>query len=212
LNYFSYLFSDKKAKDYWIFFYSTYGSLLILGLSSQEKYDFIAKEDLFGVVINLILLFSFPIYYTQSFCYYYMQEKFLKVNSHLITKESLKRVCVVIQLDKIGMTAPMKNYKVKIKTKSYNDKFRVCEIGDDLIIIGQVYNFKIFRQHIKPIIIRRGEKLEKTLYQSGVEINEYSIKTTDTDLEIHLLERNFGIKSITIKDWIKVTNANNVHS
>ena len=200
MNYLEYLFSDKKALIYWLIGFvglSLYTVIVILSKIEQTDSDFFDRFWIAGLLIIFLLIFIG--YYTISFLDYRLQKRLIDKYSKDRDDISIESKSVLIYQDSFNLTPLRNNYEAEIKIKPRLDRFKILEIGDDLILFGQLYEFGLFRRHLKPILIT--ENLDKYKNQRDFCIPRVrDSRFVDNDLEITFDKGIKSIKKITIKD------------
>ena len=140
LNFFRYIFSDRKDFPYW----SVYYAFLILYL----LFAHIPAPQLYKQVYSMstiaIPALIYVMFYSYSFAKYRMRKKFLKKYKNKIEANSLKKKEVEIFSEKYQITPFRTNYWVEINPNVKNDDFRIAKMEDKLIIFGKVYRFGVF--------------------------------------------------------------------
>jgi len=201
LNYFKYIFSDANARTHWIIYYSTIGLLSFVGYIVLLFGNQLNEVSVFGLTINLIIIFAFPLYYSYSYFNYRIQQRFLTNNTNIIRNDSIRNYEVELQQESFSVTTLIKNYTVKINPKVLIDKYTICKLDKTIVLLGQVYDFNIFRQHIRPIIIALDKNpiLEKVRW--CIFPKEYDVHREEKDLVISFTKNLNGISKLTIKNW-----------
>jgi hypothetical protein len=208
MNYFQYLFSDRKGRTYWIIYYSVLFLILFVNslmYASQLKHIKNPIESvnfsIFDLIFYFFIFFAFPLFYSFSFIKYSKQQRFLKKYSSLITDNSIRSVSVVINQGNYQMTALKSNRFVTINPAPKIDTFTIAEIEDNLVILGQCYTFGVFREHLRPLLINLGDKKKIVDYEFAKIANDYTISVKENDLEVDFKKPIFDIKKLKIKDW-----------
>jgi hypothetical protein len=200
MNYLAYLFSDKKALIYWLIGFvglSLYTVIAILSKIEQADSNFFDRFWIGGLLIIFLLIFIG--YYTISFLDYRLQNRLIDKYSKDRDDISIDTKSVLIYQDSFNLTPLRNNYEAEIKIKPRLDRFKILEIGDDLILFGQLYEFGLFRRHLKPILIT--ENLVKYKNKRDFCIPRVrESRFVDNDLELTFDKGIKSIRKITIKD------------
>ena len=128
-----------------------------------------------------------------------MQKRFIDIYKDKIRSKSIN--LVEIYQDSFTIKPFRQNYDAKINIKPRLDTYTVCCLGDNLVLLGQVYDFGIFRRHLRPIyLILKPAKTETLKYVSAPKIHE--CKFNDNGLLIRFEKSIKGINMLIIKDFI----------
>lgn len=103
--------------------------------------------------MSFVVIFAYVLFYTFSFINYRIQQTFIKKYADLIPKDSVRQVNIELTQSSYTMTAFRTNYYAKINPKSKLDTYTIFLINNNLGILGQIYDFGIFRRHLRPMII-----------------------------------------------------------
>jgi len=206
MNYFKYIFSDKKGLKYWIFamvFMIIYLSVSILANYQNRQPNWILLTDFTSLVIVALIFIGF---YTISFINVKFQNKFLDIYSVNVTNKSVIEVEVVLFLSSFTTTTLRTNYPAKITLKPKKEVFRIFLIDNCIGILGQSYELGVFRKHIKPIIIPIKNKKIENKYKFAITPCVELIEEDNNDLNIVFSKSVKGIIKLTLKDFKKIYN------
>jgi len=210
MNYFRYLFSDKKARTFWIIYYTIL--LLIVGFAlvineNSDKLDYQNDSNIFSLIFNIlttsIIVFAYPLYYSYSYFFFKIQQNFVKKYSNIMKDNSIRKVKVELLQRSYSINAAKTTYSAKINPKQIFDEFTIAELDNQLLILGQTYGLGIFRQHLRPIILSLDNSNISDKYRLAWIPKNYSIIEERNDLIINFSEKRFDIKVIKIRDWKK---------
>lgn len=208
MNYFKYIFSDKKGLLYLIFamvFMIIYLSVSILANYHNRQPNWILLTDFSFLVIFALIFFVF---YTISFINVKFQNKFLDTYSVSIIKKSVIKMEVLLFLNPLRTTTFRTNFPANIKLNPRKEIFKVFLIDNCIGILGQSYELGLFRKHLKPIIIPfKNEKIEKK-YKFAITPGVELIEEHNDDLNIVFSKSVKGINKLTLKDFKKTFNLN----
>ena len=201
MNYFNYLFSDKKANKYWIFHYSALTIMIIMVLIFNERNvepeATSLAEKIFPILVGFFVIFIFPLYYTYSFFNLMIQKTFVKNNPNLKFRELTVELCQ----SRYQTSTLSRNFYVNIKPEPTVDNFTIGIDNDTIAILGKTYDFGIFRQHLKPMVIGRKENVKMKKKKWICYPKNFKLNETENILEIEFAKSSNGISKLTIKDW-----------
>ena len=147
MNYFRYIFSDKKARVFWIVYYAIFGcsalTILFLAILLPDS-----SIDLLSIIIYFLVGFAFILFYSRSYINYKARELFIEKYSERFEKNSLKNKTVELIQGSYHVTAIKSNYYAKINPEPKIEEFLIARMEDYLIIFGQTYTFGVFREHL----------------------------------------------------------------
>ena len=206
MTYFQYMFSDKKAAIYWLIILIAILIFPVVALSGMgSAIDELEVPDILRLFMYLIIYVVIYIgFYTSGYIKYRLQKKFTDNNNihinHIFT------VPVEIHQDKFTIKPYRMNYDVKIKVTSHLDYFSVCVIDKTLVLMGKVYDFGIFRRHMKPIQIDTGElATDRLQFVSKPAIKE--LIPGDNVLIVKFAKSINSINKLIIMDYTKILTA-----
>ena len=210
MNYFRYMFSDKKAHTFWIIYYTILLLAVGLNLILNENYNrlnYRYNTDIISLTFNAIIIsivvFAYPLYYSYSYFLFKIQQDFLKKYSNIIKDNSIRKVKVELLQRSYSINAAKTTYSAKINPKQIFDEFTIAELDNHLLILGQTYGFGIFRQHLRPIILSLDNGNISDKYRPAWIPEKYDIVKEGNDLIVNFSEKRFDIKVIRIRDWRK---------
>jgi hypothetical protein len=197
MKYFKYISFYKKALNYWI-------ALFFLAFIISILKMFVFK-NVSGSVLNHfyfpgLLLVVFFGYHSLNYLVYKKQLKFKEIYKSNIVDSSHKKIQVEIFQVSFSIKLFKNNQEAKINIKPYLEEFETFKIGEDIILIGQVNDFGIFRRPLKPLIIKIGK--------NSIEYNEFSLipkifnlELDNKDLKIVFEKSTEGIKMLILKNY-----------
>lgn len=201
MNYFRYIFSDKNAATYWI------GILLVLIIytlpSILVRYNQIEStinNYIWNFTTIIIYIAIFIGFYTSGYINYRIQQNFKATYKDKIENKTNISVQVEIYQESFKITPLKQNHEAKINIKPRLDTFNLCKVGDNLILLGQVYDLGIFRRHLKPILI----SLNPASFSGILGVLKprfHELESTESGLFIIFDESVCGIKKLLIKDY-----------
>jgi hypothetical protein len=206
MNYFKYIFSDKKGLLYWIF--AMVFILMYLSVSIFANYHDRQPKWIFLTVFSSLVIIAliFIVFYTISFINVKFQNKFLDTYLVNVIKKSVIEMEVVLYLNSITTTTFKTNFPVKITPKPKKEVFRVFLMDNCIGILGHSYELGIFRKHLRPIIIPiKNEKIENK-YKFALTPSVGLIEENNNDLNIVFSKSVKGIIKLTLKDFKKIYN------
>ena len=205
MNYFEYLFSDKKAFKFWIPFYSLFvfpfTIVFIIGLIQNEPTDL--AELIYPVFLLSFSFLSFFLFYTNGYVNLKRQEKFLNEYSKYIDSESIKLTKVEIFTNSYDVNAFRMPGRATIKPKSNLDTFTTCRMGSTIGILGRTYDFGFFKRELRPILIDTEDYENLISYNYALNPKISTINWADNDMEIVFKSSLFGIRKLKLIGWKK---------
>ncbi len=103
-----------------------------------------------------------------------------------------------LYLDSFTIKPIRQNHDAVIHIKPKSVTFEVLELEDTILILGYVFDYGIFKRHIRPIVISK--KHHKTYLKEGAVLqNTNEIKKLDNQIRINFEKSFEGIKSLIIK-------------
>ncbi|MFC2152845.1 hypothetical protein ACFLSE_10005 [Bacteroidota bacterium] len=206
MNYFEYLFSDKKTFKFWIPFYVLFVFpfmiVFTIGLTSGEPVEEPA-ELIYPIFLLTFSFLSFFVFYTTGYINLKRQENFLKEYSKQIDSESIQKTEVEIFRSSYTMTAIKTTAPATIKPKSQLDTFTTCRLGNKIGIFGRTYDFGFFKRELRPILIDTKNYENSESYSYAVNPKISTIDWIGNDMEIVFQRSLFGIRKIKLIDWKK---------
>jgi len=200
-TYFQYIFSDKKSRVYWIVililitFLTILEAIILLNNNSDLVFwDYFQLSFYF-----IIFLIIYVGVYTSSYFTYKIQERFTDYYKSRIESDLVHEV--LINQDKFTIKPLYQSYDVKVSVRVRKDYYRICKIGDSLIILGNVYDFGTFKRHIRPLQIDLNNSTNDR-FKFAIKPSLYDIKINDKDLEIKFKKSVSSINKLVIKDFI----------
>jgi len=167
-----------------------------------RKPNWIGPLDFLHPFLVIIVFLGF---YSAGYLNLKRQEWFLKEYSNLVDSNSIKEIEVVLFQASYTMKPLRHNYDAKINPKPKKDNIKVFQFDNNIGILGQTYDFGVFKRHIKPIIISLNENVNQ--YEYAITPRISSINHLDNDIEIAFERSVFGINKIKLKDWKLKTNS-----
>jgi hypothetical protein len=149
MNYINYIFLDKKSKIYWISMFVFISFLSIVNYMMHGK-----EEDaslVFFTVPLLTLVIIYFGFYLTSFWKYQKQLKYRKWIEEKLNLGLFLTKKVELFLDSFTLKPPMLNYDALIKIKTKSVSFEILEIENCFLILGYVFDFGIFKRHLRPL-------------------------------------------------------------
>ena len=199
MNYFTYLFSDKKALKYWLLLLIiviTYAGIGILANYEGRNTNWISI--IFNFVFILFLFFGF---YSTTYLNYLKRNRFLKFYSHLIDQNSFRKCEVLLFNSTYYVTAIKTNFAGKIKPKPKFETFETFRIDDKIGILGYTYDLGVFKRHIPPILVDIKNYENSTEYKYAKTPKISSINWNENDMEIIFERSVYGIDKIKLIGW-----------
>lgn len=201
MNYLQYLFSDKKARIYWVVIFFAAIILTVSTFISHYSPENSIYTVIFDFAYLLLLCIIYIGFYTYGYLNYNKQRLFLNKYQHLIFKDSIQQKDVLLYFEKVTMKTFRGNYDAPISIKHKSAVFTVFKIKDYIGILGYTYDFGILRWHIRPLLIDlKGETSPQSLkYARIIKVN--SIANIGANLEIKFSSAIYGINKLIINDW-----------
>ena len=197
------MFSDKKANVFWVFILALIITLNVIGFLDNIGAT-LGFSNLLRIILWLgIYLMVYLGFYTSGFINLRLQAKFKEVYKNRFDKNTIETRQVEVFQDSFTIKPFRQNYDAKISIKPRLDKFEIVTIDNNLILLGQVYDFGIFRRHIRPILIAFDDKHNTKLkYTVKPVIKDAGI--TEDGFRIRFKKSIYGIKKLMIKDLIDI--------
>jgi hypothetical protein len=195
-KYIKYLFSDKKAKIYWSVYYTVLIALLIPVVIFGNFLFVLREMSVFNIFTNVFLYFSFILFYSYSYYFYRLQEKVLS----LYPQGTSKEILVEITEESYNIRT-IANHDITINPRKKVQRFKFLKLDKQYILLGQIYHFGIFRQHIRPLTFTvEKNSTAKSPPHCKIIANEL-IEIKDNKLVIKNRKSSYGIMSIEIAHW-----------
>jgi hypothetical protein len=193
MNYINYIFLDKKSKIYWISIFVFISFLSIVNYMMHGKEED-ASLVLFTVPLLTLVIIYFGFYLT-SFWKYQKQLKYRKWIEEKLNLGLFLTKKVELLLDSFTLKPPMLNYDALIKIKTKSVSFEILEIENSFLILGYVFDFGIFKRHLRPLVVSK--TYNKTLLREGAILrNSFEIMKHNNHVKINLEKSFEGIRCL----------------
>lgn len=207
MNYFKYIFSDKRAFKFWIPFYLLfvipYVVVFIIG-QSKDVYEIVPIGELiYPLFILLFSFLSFFIFYTAGYLNLKRQKRFLKEYSMQIDNGSIQERDIEIFRSSYNVNGFKTNWQATIKPKSKLETFTVFELENKIGIFGRIYEFGLFRRELRPILIDVENYDNPVKYKFALNPKISTINWVDNDMEIIFERSSLGIRKVKLINWKK---------
>ena len=205
MNYFKYIFSDKKAFKFWILIYILIFIPVFLGMAMDFGVD--GKLDEYQLT-SLIIYFifwslAFILFYTIGYYNFKRQERFLKKYAkHIDSSYNLEREVEVFR-NSYNVKGFRTNYEARIKPKSKRDIFKVGKIDHLIFMIGQTYDLGVFKREFCPIVVDINDYKNPKKYRYAINPKISTANWIDNDLEIIFKSSVYGIRKVKLFNWKK---------
>ncbi|MCB2196473.1 MAG: hypothetical protein KQH79_11485 [Bacteroidetes bacterium] len=203
MNYFKYIFSDKKANKYWAIFYIlivipyVFGMVLTFIQGRQNELDLLSY---FYFIFFTTAFFSF---YSVGYFNVRRQEKFLKKYSDSIENMSNLDKEVIVLRESYKVKGFRTNFEGKIKPKPKRDNFRVCKVDNLIVLIGKTYDLGFLKRDFCPILIDINDYENPRKYSYAVNAKVSGVYWSDNDLEIVFKKPVYGLRKVILLNWKK---------
>ena len=204
MNYFKYIFSDKKANTYWAIFYILIALPFLLGFfidfGKDGRLDEFRPEDLLLYIFYTLAFFMF---YSIGYFNLRRQEKF--INTYLPHVDNLSKLDREVEIfrNSYTVTGIKTNFEGRIKPKPKRDIFKVFELDNLIVLIGKTYDFGVFRREICPIVIDINNYENPIKYRYAINPKISTANWIDNDLEIIFERSVYGIRKVKLFNWKK---------
>ena len=206
MTYFKYIFSDRKAFQFWIPFYVFIIIYVIVFITGHSRAE-LTNEELIDSIYPLFILsfsfLSFFIFYTAGYLNLKRQEKFLVEYSKQIDNDSIQKREIEIYRSNYNVNGFKTNWQATIKPKPKLESFTVFEMENKIGIFGCIYEFGLFRRELRPILIDTKNYENPVKYRFALNPKISSINWVDNDMEIVFSRSSFGIWKIKLLNWEK---------
>ena len=199
MTYLQYIFSDKKAAIYWI---SILVIILIIPFLISVSFAINGEIEIWGLVnvfrYFIIYIIIYIGFYTSGYLNYKLQGRFENYYASIIENKAI--YWVEIYQEKFTIKPYRVNYDAKIEVRPRMDSFNICKINQSLVILGFVYDYGIFKRHMRPIQIdldKSGGQELRFVSKSKIRVLEY----LDSDLVIKFKKSINSINKLIIKDY-----------
>jgi len=197
MNFINYLNSDRKSGLYWI---SIFGFVLFLSvinfvMNGEEK-DAVLISFFVPVLTLLVIYFGF---YLTGFRMLQKQMKFRRWIEEEMRAGSFITKKVEVFLNSYSLKPPMQNYDAPINIKPRTETFDVLETKGNILILGYVFDFGIFKRHITPLVISENKNKE-FLKKGAVLIVRFEMERQNNQVSIKFEKPYKGIKKMIIRN------------
>jgi hypothetical protein len=207
MKYFKYIFSDRKTFVYWTMLFIIlfiYSWISIVTNYETRKPDWIGPLDFIHPFLVITVFLGF---YSAGYLNLKRQEWFLKKYSNLVDSNSIKEIEIILFQASYTLKPLRHNYDAKINPKPKTDKFKIFQVENNIGLLGQTYDFGVFKRHIKPIIISLNGNVNLRQFEFAITPRISSINHLENDIEITFESSVFGINKIKLNNWKQKTNS-----
>lgn len=184
MNIIKYLFSDRKALPFWAFIFVIifcYHGLQVIMEYSKENGLILKFLNFHLFIIFFVVFIGF---YLGSYWNYMSFKRFKKYLDKKQIKYTLGNSNVEIFQSSFTVKPLKFNHDAEINIKPKFEIFRYIKTETTLVLFGQIYEFGLFRKHLKPFGISLDNRETK---ETNFQIN--TIKTN----EVHKVEKDIII-------------------